>query len=173
MYTQAMAGKATPVMLTEQERNELEVWVRKPTMERRLAERARIVLEAATGKTTQEIAHSLKMRRGMVSKWRTRFARQHMDGLMDKPRLGAKVKYGEDMERRILDATGCATPTGSYHLDWRTGGPVSGRRGSKPRVAGPAQARDPSATTEELVYQHRPSVCPEGGRRYRALPVPS
>ena len=117
-----MAGKATPVILTEQERNELEVWVRKPTMERRLADRARIVLEAATGKTTQEIAHSLKMRRGMVSKWRTRFARQHMDGLMDKPRLGAKVKYGEDMERRILTQLDAPPPPG--HTTW-TGGLVA------------------------------------------------
>ncbi len=122
MYTQVMAGKATPVILTEQERNELEVWVRKPTMERRLADRARIVLEAATGKTTQEIAHSLKMRRGMVSKWRTRFARQHMDGLMDKPRLGAKVKYGEDMERRILTQLDAPPPPG--HTTW-TGGLVA------------------------------------------------
>ena len=122
MYTQAMAGKATPVILTEQERNELEVWVRKPTMERRLADRARIVLEAATGRTTQEIAHRLKMRRGMVSKWRTRFARQHMDGLMDKPRLGAKVKYGEDMERRILTQLDAPPPQG--HTTW-TGGLVA------------------------------------------------
>jgi transposase len=117
-----MAGKATLVILTEQERNELEVWVRKPTMERRLADRARIVLEAATGKTTQGIAHSLKMRRGMVSKWRTRFARQHMDGLMDKPRLGAKVKYGEDMERRILTQLDAPPPPG--HTTW-TGGLVA------------------------------------------------
>jgi len=122
MYTQVMSGKATPVILTEQERNELEVWVRKPTMERRLADRARIVLEAATGKTTQGIAHSLKMRRGMVSKWRTRFARQHMDGLMDKPRLGAKVKYGEDMERRILTQLDAPPPQG--HTTW-TGGLVA------------------------------------------------
>lgn len=122
MYTQAMAGKATLVILTEQERNELEVWVRKPTMERRLADRGRIVLEAATGKTTQEIAYSLKMRRGMVSKWRTRFARQHMDGLMDKPRLGAKVKYGEDMERRILTQLDAPPPPG--HTTW-TGGLVA------------------------------------------------
>jgi transposase len=117
-----MAGKATLVILTEQERNELEVWVRKPTMERRLADRARIVLEAATGRTTQEIGHSLKMRRGMVSKWRTRFARQHMDGLMDKPRLGAKVKYGEDMERRILTQLDAPPPPG--HTTW-TGGLVA------------------------------------------------
>jgi len=122
MYIQVMAGKATRVILTEQERNELEVWVRKPTMERRFADRARIVLEAATGRTTQEIARNLKMRRGMVSKWRTRFARQHMDGLMDKPRRGAKVKYGEDMERRILAQLDAPLPPG--HTAW-TGGLVS------------------------------------------------
>ena len=106
MYNLVMAGKATPIIFSEQERNELEVWVRKPTMERRSADRARIVLEAATGKTTLEIAHSLKLSRSTVSKWRTRFAHQRMDGLMDKPRGGAKVKYGEDMERRILKQLG-------------------------------------------------------------------
>jgi len=122
MYTQSMSGKATPVILTEQERDELEIWVRKPTMERRFADRARIVLEAATGKTTKEIARGLKMRRGMVSKWRTRFARQNMDGLMDKPRRGARVKYGEDMERRILRQLDAPVPPG--HSTW-TGGLVA------------------------------------------------
>jgi len=117
-----MSGKATLITLTEQERNELEVWVRKPTMERRFADRARIVLEAATGKTTQEIARNLKVRRGMVSKWRTRFARQFMDGLMDKPRQGAKVKYGEDMEKRILAQLDTPLPPG--HSTW-TGGLVA------------------------------------------------
>lgn len=68
MYTQDISGKATPLVLTEQERNELEVWVRKPATERRWADRARIVLEAAAGKTTLEIAHSLKVDRSTVSK---------------------------------------------------------------------------------------------------------
>ena len=122
MYTQVMSGRATPVILTEQERHELGVWVRKPTMERRFADRARIVLEAATVKTTLEIAHSLHIRRGMASKWRTRFARQRMDGLMDKPRRGAKVKYGEDMERRILTQLDAPLPPG--HSTW-TGGLVA------------------------------------------------
>jgi len=103
-------------MLSEQERNALEIWVRKPTMERRFAERARIVLEAATGKTTLEIARNLQTRRGMVSKWRNRFARQRMDGLMDKPRPGARVKYGEDMERRILKQLDAPLPSG--HSAW-------------------------------------------------------
>ncbi|MBM2825895.1 MAG: putative transposase, partial [Dehalococcoidales bacterium] len=61
----------------------------------------------------------LKVRRGMVSKWRVRFARQHMDGLMDKPRRGAKVKYGEDMERRILTQLDVPPPPG--YTTW-TGG---------------------------------------------------
>lgn len=117
-----MTGKATPIIMTEQERNELEVWVRKPTMERRSADRARIVLEAATGKTTLEIARNLKMGRSTVSKWRTRFAHQHMDGLKDKPRGGAKVKYGTDMESRILKQLDEPLPPG--YSTW-TGGLVA------------------------------------------------
>ena len=117
-----MTGKATPIIMTEQERNELEVWVRKPTIERRSADRARIVLEAATGKTTLEIARNLKMGRSTVSKWRTRFAHQSMDGLMDKPRGGAKVKYGTDMESRILKQLDEPLPPG--YSTW-TGGLVA------------------------------------------------
>jgi IS30 family transposase len=74
-------GKASEIHLTEEERNQLESWVRKGTMEQRFVERARIVLEAATGKTTKEIAQSLKRRPATVSKWRTRFSRQGMAGL--------------------------------------------------------------------------------------------
>jgi len=68
-------GKAREIHLIEEERNQLESWVRKGTMEQRFVERARIVLEAATGKTTKEIALSLKKRPATVSQWRTRFAR--------------------------------------------------------------------------------------------------
>jgi transposase len=111
-----MSGKGTPIILTEQEQNELEVWVHKPTMERRFSERARIVLEAAAGKTTLDIARSSKVNRSTISKWRTQFARQRMDGLMDKPRHGAKVKYGEDMENRILQQLDAPIPAG--HTTW-------------------------------------------------------
>ncbi len=117
-----MAGKATLVRLTEQERNELESLVRKTTLERRFVERARIVLEAAAGKTTQEIARSLGIRRATASKWRTRFARQRMEGLMDRPRPGATVRYGKATERRILAQLDAPPPPG--HATW-TGGLVA------------------------------------------------
>jgi len=104
------------VRLTEQERNELESWVRKGTMEQRFVERARIVLEAATGEESKEIARNLRMRSATVSKWRTRFAQQSMAGLMDKPRPGAVRKYGEATERRILTQLDEPPPPG--HATW-------------------------------------------------------
>ena len=117
-----MAGVATPVRLTEQEQSELELWVRKGTMEQRFVERARIVLGAAAGKTTKEIARSLKRRPATVSKWRTRFARQGMAGLMDKPRPGAVRKYDQTTEQRILAQLDEPAPSG--HATW-TGGLVA------------------------------------------------
>ena len=48
----------------------------------------------------------------MVSKWRTRFARQGMTGLSDIPRAGKKAKYDRDTERRILTQLDNAPPAG-------------------------------------------------------------
>jgi transposase len=104
--------KASEIYLTEEERHQLESWVRKGTMEQRLVERARIVLEAATGKTSKEIAQSLKTRPATVSKWRTRFSRQGMAGLYDMPRPGKTAKYDQNTERRILTQLDNAPPTG-------------------------------------------------------------
>ena len=112
-------GKAREIHLIEEERNQLESWVRKGTMEQRFVERARIVLEAATGKTTKEIALSLKKRPATVSKWRTRFARQGMTGLSDMPRPGKTAQYDRDTERRILTQLDSTPPAG--YVTW-TGG---------------------------------------------------
>ena len=64
--------------------------------------RAKIVLAASEGSTTQEIAHSLGTRTATVSKWRNRFARGGLAALRDLPRSGQPVKYGAQAERRIL-----------------------------------------------------------------------
>ena len=51
-------GVATFLGLSE-ERNTLETWVRRTATEQRRAKRARMLLEAAAGKTTKEVAASL------------------------------------------------------------------------------------------------------------------
>ena len=101
MYNLGMSGKAKEIVLTEEERQELESLVRKTTTEQRMVQRARIVLESATGRMTQEVAQSLMLRPATVSKWRVRFAKERIEGLIDSPREGRRQKYDEVTERRI------------------------------------------------------------------------
>ena len=93
---------ATLIELNEDERDTLETWVRRSTTEQRMVLRACMVLEAAAGKMTKEIAILLQVRPATVSKWRTRFARDRMAGLADAPRPGKPAIYDEMTERRIL-----------------------------------------------------------------------
>jgi transposase len=107
-----MSGKAKEIELTSEERQELESWVRAPTTEQRLAQRARIVLESAAGRMTKEIARSLGMRPGTVSKWRNRFSGSRVAGLEDEPRPGKAPKYDSDTEKRILTKLDEPSPRG-------------------------------------------------------------
>ncbi len=94
--------KATVIELSSQDRKTLEGWARAGTTEKRMAERARIILAAAEGESTAAIAERLQTRQARVSKWRTRFAREGIEGLHDAPRQGRPARYGQDTERRIL-----------------------------------------------------------------------
>ena len=105
-------AKATEIKLMEEEQQILKSWVSKGTTEHRLGERARIVLEAAAGKTTTEIAQSLQKRQATVSKWRTRFAQFRVAGLEDAPRPGKAAKYDQETEKRILAQLDCSPPVG-------------------------------------------------------------
>jgi transposase len=107
-----MTKKAVPIILSDGERKELESWVRKGTMEQRMARRARIVLESATGKMTKDIALVLDMRAATVSQWRNRFYRDRLPGLEDAPRPGKVTKYDRETERRILDKLDTPPPKG-------------------------------------------------------------
>ena len=107
-----MSKKAALITLTDEERNELESWVRKGTMEQRIVQRARIVLASATGRMTKDIALMLKMRAATVSQWRNRFFRNRLDGLEDAPRAGKTAKYNGETEKRILDKLDTPPPKG-------------------------------------------------------------
>jgi transposase len=122
MYTVGMTRVATRIHLTEEERSTLESWVRNTTTEQRMAQRARMVLEAATGNTTKEIAALLHVRRATVSKWRTRFSQHRLPGLADALRPGRPVTYDQVTERRILAKLDESPPEG--HTTW-TGGLVA------------------------------------------------
>ena len=94
--------EATAIELTDAERAVLESLVRSAKTERRLVERAWVVLLAARGLATRAIHRELGCTIGTASKWRVRFGADRLAGLQDKPRSGPKAIYDETTGRRIL-----------------------------------------------------------------------
>jgi transposase len=94
--------EATPIALMADERALLESWVRAPSSEQRLAERAEIVLLAAAGRASRAIARELGITHRTVSKWRVRFAHDRIAGLGDAPRSGKPKTYDAAADQRIL-----------------------------------------------------------------------
>ena len=78
-----------PLSLTQDERAELEDWLRRPTTPQRFALRARIVLAASEGRSNTAIAADFRVTLTTVRKWRERFLGHRLGGLMDDPRCGA------------------------------------------------------------------------------------
>lgn len=97
-----MGKQAAVIELSADERATLESLVRSPSSEHRYVVRARIVLLAADGAASKEIADRLSIRRATASRWRTRFAAQRLDGLRDRSRSGKPRKYDETTDRRVL-----------------------------------------------------------------------
>lgn len=120
-------NKSTCIGLSGTEKDVLLSWIRCGTTEHRLVERAKIILMASDGISTQTIARRLKTRPARVSKWRTRFARRGIEGLRDALREGAPRRYGKDTERRIVAVLDEAPPQG--YSTW-TGALVAERLGN-------------------------------------------
>lgn len=112
-------GRPTPpLMLTADERQTLEQWARRPKTAQALAQRARIVLACATGKTNGEVAVTAAVTRQTVGRWRSRFIRKRVNGLLDEPRPGAPRKITDAAVERVVRWTLETTPRDATH--WST-----------------------------------------------------
>jgi transposase len=104
--------KATLVVLTGDERAELEGLARSTKSEYRLRQRAQIVLLAADGAATRAIARAVGCTIGTASKWRVRYAAQRRAGLDETGERGAAPKYTAETGRRILAVLDGDPPAG-------------------------------------------------------------
>ena len=84
---------ATTVLLTEEERAELDALARSTKTEHRLRQRARIVLLAAEGVATRAIGREVGCTTGTASKWRVRYAEQRLAGLDETGNRANDPKY--------------------------------------------------------------------------------
>jgi transposase len=106
------------VVLGEREREVLERWARRPKSSQALALRCRIVLAAADGQSSTEIATRLGCTRQTVGRWRGRFARCGLDGLHDEPRPGKPRSIGDEDVERVIVKTLEEQPPNATH--WST-----------------------------------------------------
>jgi transposase len=107
-----MIPKAREVRLRRGDRKVLEARCRSPVTLQRDLKRARIVLLAAAGRSTRSIAKEVGVQPRIVSHWRSRYAKQGLAGLEDKPRPGKKPLYTKATDKRILGLLDKPPPDG-------------------------------------------------------------
>jgi transposase len=85
-----------PLVISGEERIELERRARAHTSTQREARRARVILLCAEGMALRQIGRVVGMDQHQVGVWRRRFLEHRLDGLVDQPRSGRPRRLGHD-----------------------------------------------------------------------------
>jgi transposase len=112
---------APRIVLSAEDRDQLERLARGRKVAVRVVERARIVLLAAEGKQNQEISKTLRVTRRTVGVWRCRFVEQGIVGILkDAPRVGRRRSISEETIREIVRKTTQEIPAAGTHWSTRS-----------------------------------------------------
>lgn len=113
-----MGRPKTELFLTDDERAELRRHCRRRTGSQALALRARIILKCASGLDNVDVAEELDVCGNTVGKWRSRFIKQRLEGLLDEPRPGVTRTISDDVVEKVVAKTLREKPKGATH--WST-----------------------------------------------------
>jgi transposase len=114
------------LVLSDDERETLERWARRPNSAQALALRCRIVLACAEGHSNIEVARRLGVHDDTVGKWRNRFIDRRLDGLHDEPRPGKPRSITDEDVERVIVKTLEETPPDATHWSTRSMAQASG-----------------------------------------------
>jgi len=106
--------------VSAEERVTLEQWTRRRSSAQALALRAGIVLDCASGLNNTVVARRRRVSKQMVGKWRDRFVRQRVAGLLDEPRCGAPRTVQDDKVDAVIVRTLESTPRDATHWSTRS-----------------------------------------------------
>jgi transposase len=111
---------AVEVVLSGEEREQLESWARRGKSAQALALRSRIVLAAGEGLKNTEIAERLAIDIATARKWRSRFASDRLDGLVDEPRPGRPRSISDAQVEEVIIRTLESAPADATHWSTRS-----------------------------------------------------
>lgn len=104
-----MAAHAKRIEIASEDRPLLEKWASSRTAERRLVERAQIVLLAGEGRPASEIAERVGCVAETARRQRARYEREGLDGLRDRPKSGRPMTHDQAVRARLI-ALACTRP---------------------------------------------------------------
>ena len=104
-----MAAHAKRIEIAPEDRPVLEKWAGARATERRLVDRARIVLLAGEGRPARQIAERVGCAERTVKQWRSRYQRDGLEGLRDRPKPGRPLTHGQAVRARLI-ALACTRP---------------------------------------------------------------
>jgi len=112
--------RLSPLHVTDDERSQLQTWVRRPKSSQRLSLRARIVLAAADGFSNTDIADDFGITMPTVGKWRQRFLDDRLEGLADEPRPGTPRSLTDAQIEEVITRTLETKPVNATHWSTRS-----------------------------------------------------
>ncbi len=112
-----MARKAPQIDCSQKELRELKRIISARKSEQQLVFRAKIILLSREGLPNNEIAKKLKADVNIVGKWRRRFKKKGLEGLIDAPRSGRPQEYTIEDRNNILKLLEAPPPKGQSSWD--------------------------------------------------------
>jgi transposase len=106
-------------MLTTEQHRRLNEWTRRHKTPQALALRARIVLACQQDCSNRAVARQLRVSPQTVRKWRGRFRRAGIDGLLDEPRAGAPRTISAAVVEQVVAKTLHERPREAAHWSSR------------------------------------------------------
>jgi len=116
----AMGRPTAPLVLSSDERDYLQRQVRRRRVARSMSERCRIILRCGDGLPSKVVAVELGVHEHTVGKWRRRFLRDRIEGLLDEVRPGRPRTIDDDQIAAVIERTLRSTPTDATHWSIRS-----------------------------------------------------
>ena len=118
--TNAVGRPIAPLVLSSDERAYLERQVRRRRVARSLSERCRVIPRCADGVPSKSVASELGVHEHTVGKWRRRFLKDRIEGLLDEARPGRPRTIEDDQVAAVIERTLRSTPNDATHWSIRS-----------------------------------------------------